>query len=321
MDAISTLIRMARLDGVVDVRCLLAGSHVLDNPPTPGRVPFHLLLDGYCTAEVDGHTIDLRPGDVLVLPRAGQHRVRVVADLPPVPADRREGASVATLASAGVEAGGDARADTGAGAEAGIPAIDLFCGHYTYQPGAGELLFAGLPDILHASFGTGPDSPLRLLGELLRNEAGLDGPGAGALLASLCEALLALVLRGDGGDHPATALPAPWTAVAVSDAGLRAVIDAVVHRPQEPWTIASLAEIAGVSRATLVRHFSAATGMGVADFLTRIRMTIAADLLTTTGRSLDAVAEAVGYQSTSAFGKAFRTATGTTPSRLRRAGS
>jgi AraC family transcriptional regulator, activator of mtrCDE len=313
VDAISTLIRMARLDGAVDVRCLLAGSHVLDNPPTPGRVPFHLLLDGYCTAEVDGHAIDLRPGDVLVLPRAGQHRVRVASDLPPVPADRREGASVATLASAGVEAG------VVAGVDAGVPAIDLFCGHYTYQPGAGEILFAGLPDVLHASFGTGPDSPLRLLGELMRSEASLDGPGAGALLASVCEALLALVLRGDGMEHPATTLPAPWTAVAVTDAGLRAVIDAVVHRPQERWTIAGLAEIAGVSRATLVRHFSAATGMGVADFLTRIRMTIAADLLTTTGRSLDAVAEAVGYQSTSAFGKAFRTATGTTPSRLRRA--
>ena len=306
MDAISTLIRMARLDGAVDVRCLLAGSHVLDNPATPGRVPFHLLLDGYCTAEVDGRLIALSPGDVLVLPRAGHHRLRVATSAPAVPADRREGASIATLASVG---------------DHPHPTIDLFCGHYTYQPGAGELLFAGLPDVLHASFGTGPDSPLRLLGELMRNEAGLDGPGAGALLASLCEALLALVLRGDGADHPATTLPAPWTSVAVSDAGLRAVIDAVVHRPQEPWTIASLAEIAGVSRATLVRHFSAATGMGVADFLTRIRMTIAADLLTTTGRSLDAVAEAVGYQSTSAFGKAFRTVTGTTPSRLRRAGS
>ncbi|ACU71480.1 transcriptional regulator, AraC family [Catenulispora acidiphila DSM 44928] len=304
MDAISTLIRMARLDGVVDVRCLLTGSHVLDNPPTSGRVPFHLLLDGYCTAEIDGHTIDLRPGDVLVLPRGGEHRVRVTTEAPAVPADLRQGASVATLASSSADAS----------------TIDLFCGHYTYQPGAGELLIAGLPDILHASFGTGPDSPLRLLGELMRSEAGLDGPGAGALLASLCEALLALVLRGDGTGHPATTtLPTPWTAVAVTDPGLRAVIDAVVHRPREPWTIAVLAHLAGVSRATLVRHFSAATGMGVADFLTRIRMTIAADLLTTTDRSLDAVAEAVGYQSTSAFGKAFRTATGTTPSRLRRA--
>ncbi|HEY2738488.1 MAG TPA: helix-turn-helix transcriptional regulator, partial [Thermoanaerobaculia bacterium] len=179
-----------------------------------------------------------------------------------------------------------------------------------------------------------PESPLRLLGELMRNEAGLDGPGAGALLASLCEALLALVLRGDGGNgsdanagsdggdcgggagRQATDLPAPWTAVADSD--LRAVVEAVVRRPQEPWTIAGLARVAGVSRATLVRHFSAATGMGVADFLTRTRMTIAADLLTSTSRSLDDIATAVGYSSSSAFGKSFRSATGTTPSRLRR---
>lgn len=298
MDAISTLIRMARLEGAIDLRCLLAGSHVMDNPATPGLVPFHLLLEGACEAEVGGHTVQLRAGDVLVLPRGGHHRIRVADTAPPLPAARHEGESVATLSSPGA------------------PAIDLFCGHYSYRPGAGELLFAGLPEILHASFGTDADSPLRLLGALMRNEAGLDGPGAGALLASLCEALLALVLRGDGAGHATAALPAPWTAVA--DPGLRAVIGAVVRRPQEPWTIAALAEVAGVSRATLVRHFSAATGTGVADFLTRIRMTIAADLLTTTGRSLESVAAAVGYSSPSAFGKAFRAATGTTPARLRR---
>jgi AraC family transcriptional activator of mtrCDE len=298
VDAISTLIRMARLEGAIDVRCLLAGSHVLVNPATPGRVPFHLLLAGRCTAEVDGRTVELHPGDVLVLPRAGRHRVRVATEAAPVPAVRHEGDSLATLASQG---------------EAGV---DLFCGHYTYRPGAGELLFSGLPEIVHASFGTGPDSPLRLLGELMRAEAGLDGPGAGALLASLCEALLALALRGDGAEPAAPPLFAPWTAMA--DPGLRAVIDAVVHQPQHPWTIADLARVAGVSRATLVRHFSAATGTSVADWMTRIRMTIAADLLTTTDRSLDDVAAAVGYNSTSAFGKSFRSATGTTPSRLRR---
>lgn len=297
MDAISTLIRMARLEGAVDVRCLLAGSHVLDNPAgEPGVVPFHLLLDGHCLAEVGGRTLALRAGDVLVLPRAGRHRVRIAAEEPPVTADRDEGGAVATLRSAGT------------------PAVDLFCGHYTYRPGAGELLFAGLPDVVHASFGTGDGSPLRLLGELMRSEAALDGPGAGALLASLCEALLALVLRGDGSGRAAA--DAPWTAV--TDPGLRAVVDAVVHEPEKPWTIAGLARVAGVSRATLVRHFSTATGMGVADFLTRARMTVAADLLTTTGLGLDDIALRVGYRSTSAFGKAFRTATGTTPARLRR---
>ncbi|MBY8880140.1 AraC family transcriptional regulator [Actinacidiphila acidipaludis] len=301
MDAISTLIRMARLEAGVDVRCLLAGAHVLDNPPSPpGDVPFHILLEGTCLVETDARPVELRAGDVLVLPRAGRHRVRVKAGEPPVPADRIEGASVATVRSPAA------------------PSVDLFCGHFAYRPGAGELLFAGLPEVLHASFGTGDGSPLRLLGELMRNEAASDGPGAGALLASLCEALLALVLRGDGGGPgAASGVLAPWTAVV--DPGLRAVVDAVVHEPQRPWTIAALARVAGVSRATLVRHFSAATGMGVADFLTRTRMTVAADLLTTTGRSLEDIAASVGYRSPSAFGRAFRDITGTTPARWRRA--
>ncbi|MGY6023607.1 AraC family transcriptional regulator [Streptomyces spinosirectus] len=300
MDAISTLIRMARLEAAVDVRCLLTGGHTLDNPPRPpGEVPFHVLLEGRCVAESGGHTLELSAGDVLVLPRAGQHRLRVTSQVPPVPAGRREGPSVTTL-----------RSD-------GVPSVDLFCGHYTYQPGAGALLFNGLPDVLHASFGMEARSPLRLLGELMRNEASVDGPGAGALLASLCEALLALALREAGTDERQTAaFSGPWTAVV--DPGLQAVVNAVVHEPGRPWTLAGLAEVAGVSRATLVRRFSTATGVGVAEFLTRTRMTVAADLLTTTERGLDDIAASVGYRSASAFGRVFRTVTGTTPARLRR---
>ncbi|MFK3984268.1 cupin domain-containing protein [Micromonospora sp. NPDC050397] len=299
MDSLSTLIRMARLGARVDVRCLLAGSHVLDNPPRPGQVPFHLLLEGRCEVEVGDRTIDLRAGDVLVLPGAGRHRVQVVAQAPPAPFARHTGRAVEIL-----------RSET-------PPAIDLFCGHYTYQGSVGELLFAGLPDVLHASFGVEAGSPLYLLSELVRSEATLDAPGGGALLASLCEALLVLVLRGDGRARPATLnLAAPWTAVA--DAGLRAVVDAVVREPGKPWTIAGLAHVAGVSRATLVRHFAAATGTSVADFVTRTRMMFAAELLTTTNRSLDDISTSVGYRSTSAFGKAFRAMTGTTPARLRR---
>lgn len=297
MDAVSTLIRMARVEGAVDVRCLLAGRHVLDQPPGgAGEVPFHLLLAGRCTVDVGDRSIDLVAGDVLVLPRAERHRVRVAAAGPPAPSERQVGGSVETLRSEGE------------------PAIDLICGHYTYQPGAGELLFAGLPEVLHASFGTGAGTPLHLLGELMRHEADLDGPGAGALLASLCEALLTLALRGD----PTVVNPlVPWTAVA--DAGLRAVVEAVVREPQKPWTIAGLAGLAKVSRATLVRQFSATTGMSVGAFVTRTRMMIAAHLLTTSGRSLERIAADVGYRSTSAFGKAFRETTGTTPARLRRA--
>ncbi|NMO50095.1 AraC family transcriptional regulator [Actinoplanes sp. TBRC 11911] len=300
MDAISTLIRMARLDCAVDLRCLVSGSYVLDNPPAaPGNVPFHVLLEGHCKAEIGNRTVDLRAGDVLVLSRGQRHVMRVIADTPTLSAERQQGDAMETVR------------------DEGTPTVDLFCGHYLYRPGAGEMLFAGLPDVMHASFDLVTGSPLLLLGDLIRREATFDGPGAGAMLASLCEAVLTLVLRGDGRLHPAATMPsAPWTAV--PDAGLRAVVNAVVSEPQRNWTIAELARIAGVSRATLTRHFSATTGMGVADFVTRTRMTIAAELLTSTTGSIDDIAAGVGYRSASAFGKAFRSATGSTPARMRR---
>ncbi|MFF3563790.1 helix-turn-helix domain-containing protein [Streptomyces sp. NPDC002574] len=58
--------------------------------------------------------------------------------------------------------------------------------------------------------------------------------------------------------------------------------------------------------------------MNAGEFVTRLRMLLAADLLTGTDRPVGAVAAAVGYGSESAFGRAFRVATGTTPARLRR---
>ncbi|WP_285582531.1 helix-turn-helix transcriptional regulator [Actinoallomurus iriomotensis] len=84
------------------------------------------------------------------------------------------------------------------------------------------------------------------------------------------------------------------------------------------WSVAHLAQVAGMSRATFVRHFSHRTGMTVGTFLTHVRMMIAADLLTETDLTVAAVAAKVGYHSESAFGRAFRLASGSTPARFRR---
>jgi AraC family transcriptional activator of mtrCDE len=73
-----------------------------------------------------------------------------------------------------------------------------------------------------------------------------------------------------------------------------------------------------MSRATYARHFNERAGMTVMDFLTRIRMTIACDLLRRTQRSVAEIGEAVGYQSEAAFGKAFAQSVGVTPGRYRR---
>jgi steroid delta-isomerase-like uncharacterized protein len=106
-----------------------------------------------------------------------------------------------------------------------------------------------------------------------------------------------------------------WTSV--DDAAVLDVIGAVLREPGRDWTIAEFAKRAAMSRATFIRHFSHATGMAVGEFMTGLRMAIAADMLADGDRSVSAIAAAVGYRSESAFGRAFRLATATTPARFR----
>jgi AraC family transcriptional activator of mtrCDE len=301
MDTISRLIRMARLQASLDKRCLLAGTTVMDVPERgEGEAPFHVLLDGTCTLEVTGRSIDLRPGDVIVLPGGAPHRIQTAGAGCQQGVVETPGETFATLRS-----------------PAGEEVIDLFCGHYSYGSGAGAMLFRSLPDPLHVSFAdSGPGDPteiVRMLSTIMRQEARHDGPGTAAVLSHLCSALLAMVLRKSDRRPADTAL---WTAA--DDERIRVAIDALLREPGADWSITRLATITGMSRATFVRHFSHRTGMTVGAFLTHVRMMIAADLLTGTDRTVAAVAAEVGYHSESAFSRAFRLASGSTPARFRR---
>jgi AraC-like DNA-binding protein len=93
----------------------------------------------------------------------------------------------------------------------------------------------------------------------------------------------------------------------------------VVHRdPAHPWTVPELSEIAGVSRATLARRFTATVGEAPLTYVTRWRMLTAARLLRDTDISLAAIARRVGYASEFAFAKAFKREYGSAPGQYRR---
>lgn len=300
MDTVSRLIRLVRSEGSVDVRCLLGGQFVRDHAPSPpGEAPFHLLLDGRCAVEYEGRTIPLKAGDMVLFPRGGAHRV--VAERGAEPArefDIRSmpGQAFPTLHSDGAK-----------------PAMDLFCGHYNLSPGAGELLFRTLPEPLHVSFGTDNDEPVRMLSALMRQEAQVDGPGTSAIVSALCDALLAMVLRSSPGRRVSNDVL--WTSA--DDETVLDVINAVLSDPGRDWNIVDFANRAAMSRATFIRRFSNATGMAVGEFITGLRMAIAADMLADGDQSVSAIATAVGYRSESAFGRAFRLATSTTPAKFR----
>lgn len=293
MDGVSRLIRLAHLEGRLDVRCLMAGQFTLDHEAAPpGEVQFHLVLQGRCTVTTGTSTVDLGPGDYLLLPHGDAHTVTAASGR------RRRfeeepGATFTTRKSLGAE-----------------HELDLFCGHYRFDSAAGALLFRLLPSLVHVTM----DRPALALADVLRGEADSDGPGTGAIVCSLCDALLAMSLRSRPDQRLDT--PALWTAM--GDDVLGRVIALVVERPGESWTIDRMATEARMSRATFLRRFTARTGITVATLLTSIRMMVAADLLTRSDLSVARVASEVGYRSESAFAQAFRATVGTPPARFRK---
>jgi AraC-like DNA-binding protein len=300
VDSVSRLLRMARLRAALDKRCLL-GAGTRMNVPAYGELeaPFHVLLDGACRLQVGTVLLDLSPGDVVMIPSGAPHRVITAG----------EAGSTGIAETAG-EAFVTTRSEHGK-----EPVIDLFCGHYTFDAGAGSLLFASLPDPVHVSFGQSPESDevLRMLSALMRGEAQREGEGTAAILSALCTVLLAMVLRTARGDATGATL---WTAAA--DGRIASAVEGMLNEPGADWTIERLSHAAAMSRATFLRHFTRDTGTTVGAFLARARLMEAAELLTTTDATVASVAGQVGYSSESAFSRAFRAHLGTTPARFRR---
>jgi AraC family transcriptional activator of mtrCDE len=301
MDAVSHLLRLARVDASLDRRCLLAGSTGMDVAAYGGQeAPFHVLLEGNCLLRIGAELIELRPGDVVVIASGAPHRITTAGH------GRVRGIT---------EKGGDAFITTRS-TGGGTAVIDLFCGHFTFGGGAGSMLFRSLPDPMHVHFGQSVESDrvLRMLSDLMRGEAQQEGDGTAVILSALSTVILAMVLRSSRGTITESAL---WTAA--TDARIAALIEAVLDDPGGDWSINRPSRAAAMSRASFLRRFKRDTGMTVGAFLTQARLMTAAELLNSTDLTIAAVAARVGYQSESAFSRSFARTTGATPARFRRA--
>ena len=261
------------------------------------------MLTGSCWLRVDGATtMALEPGDFVLLPatpgfslasdRDALGNAHVVAAEPGSTRERRHG-----------DAGGEAT-------------MRMLGGHFVCDPTNAGLLLSLLPTVVHVQASDGGADRLAWIVRAIRDETSAQRPGGEPILVRLVEIMLIEALRW----RPVTAsaqltgllagLADPRLSIA-----LRLLHEGVPHR----WTVAGLARNAGMSRAAFAARFSRILGMPPMDYLLRWRMALAKDLLRHDGLSLAEVADAIGYQSASAFSTAFSRCVGQAPSTFARA--
>jgi transcriptional regulator GlxA family with amidase domain len=83
---------------------------------------------------------------------------------------------------------------------------------------------------------------------------------------------------------------------------------------EEAITIEALADRAAMSERTFTRRFRAATGAAPIEWLVRLRVRRAQDLLETTDRPIDRIAEDAGFGAPETLRHHFRKVVGTSPS-------
>jgi len=157
--------------------------------------------------------------------------------------------------------------------------------------------------------------PLQKTLELLVSEVDASTQGSEAAVQHLSSLLLIQALRSHIQTSPSES--SGWLR-ALSDPHIGAALNSMHQRIEHPWTVASLASEAGMSRSAFAQRFKELMSESPLEYLTRWRMYRGSDLLRESDRKLADVAQAVGYDSDGAFHKAFKRVLGIAPGEYRR---
>ncbi|MDQ2843907.1 MAG: AraC family transcriptional regulator [Acidobacteriota bacterium] len=260
----------------------------------------YALVSGQCWLVVEGvpDPVRLETGDCFLLPRGLPFRLASDINLAPVDANKL----FTTPLNGGI------RTWNGGGECFGVG------GHFAFTGSHARILLEELPPIVHIR-SEAEKAELRWSLERMRQELREQRPGASLVAQQLATTMLVQALRL----HLAEGLSgrAGWL-FALVDKQMKAAITSMHDDPAHRWTLQELAERSGMSRSIFALKFKATVGTSPMEYLTRWRMLLAGHRLTSSDDPISVIALSLGYESESAFSKAFRRVMVCSPRQYRR---
>lgn len=268
--------------------------------------PFHVIVRGACAVDLcgTGRSIALAAGDIVVLPHGAAHTMRGVTT--PAQAAGPFGICSQPAGAFTLKTNTDRAPDT-----------EFICGRLRFEAAHDNLVLAALPEaiVVSARETTDDAARLRMLMATIQHEIAEPREGGEAIVADLASAMFVMVVR----IHLRRAGPDSGLLALLAHRQLGRAVAAMLAEPGRDWTLAELAACAHASRASLVRMFRDTARQSPVAFLAVLRLELARRRLAATTLPLAVIAGEVGYESESAFSRAFRRHFGMRPGEVRAA--
>ena len=273
-------------------------------PPQGKAARFHIAVKGYCWIGLgEGRSVELREGDMVLIPRGVAHRLTDVAER-----------QVKSLDRVVAESGFAGRGALAVGGSADDAVTQLACGHLSFAEGADHPLLRALPDHILIRQDMRAAQPwLDDTINALSREMLYSGAGSAATVNKLAEILFIETVRVAADTTPELRR----VMTAIGDRRVSRALAAMHLDPAKHWTLESLAQEAALSRSRFAERFRELVGLAPAAYQTEWRLQKARTLLVETGEGVSEIAVRVGYKSPEAFTRAFGEAFGQAPTDFR----
>jgi AraC-like DNA-binding protein len=294
MDPLSDVLSLLKLRSYISGGFEVAGDMAIQFPKHQG-IKCYAMVSGQCWLSMESvpEAVLLTAGDCFLLPRGLPFCLTTDLSLTPVDfhtllSTRRNGDTVSQHQGGGRYIVG---------------------GHFLLTGSHADMLLGSLPPIVHIRKES-DKAAMRWSLERLKEELRDPQPGGSLIAQQLAYMMLIQALRLHLAEGEGSGVG--WL-FALADKQMSAAITCMHDDPGHPWTLQELAERAGMSRSIFALRFKEKVGATPMEYLTRWRMLLAGDRLKNSDDSISVIALSLGYESESAFGKAFKRIMGCSP--------